>query len=171
MKKQQQAAPEYTTDANGQQLVHVALANTDQRATLHAEDFHRWLDAGFSRYWSFVSTGGQNQYVLANARSPTNSLRSLTVARWIAKAGRGQLVSYADGDRLNLRRDNLELVRGPAKASSNWVRPNDGTPPRRKPKPETQESAAVILWPAETLKLVASTVDSHRKSSSHVSLC
>lgn len=70
MKKKQQAAPEYTTEADGQQLVHVALANTDQRATLHAEDFERWLGAGFSPFWSFARTGGRFQYVLVNARSP-----------------------------------------------------------------------------------------------------
>lgn len=152
MKKQQQAAPEETTDADGQQLVHVALANTDQRATLYAEDFQRWLAAGFPLFWSFVNTGGRFQYVLANVRSPSNSARTVPVARWIADAGKGQRVSYADGDRLNLRRDNLVVVKGggAAKAAAAWLKPNDGTPPRRKPKAQKQDAHAAPVRPSET---------------------
>jgi hypothetical protein len=145
MKKMQQVAPEYTTDEDGQQLVYVALANTDQRAAMYADDYHRWLAAGFSRHWSFISTGGRFRYVLANARSPTNSTRTLTVARWIAEAGKGEQVRYADGDRLNLRTENLILVKGAgaAKAAAHWLRPNDGTPPRKKPeqKAKSQQGA------------------------------
>ncbi len=148
MKTRQQAAPQYTTDAEGQQLVHVALANTDQRATLHAEDYQRWLAAGFSRHWSLTNTGGRFLYVLAHARSPSSSQRSLTVARWIAGAGKGQRVGYADGDRLNLCRENLALVQGPAKAAAAWLRPNDGTPLRRPAKAQPPVAHAAPARPA-----------------------
>jgi hypothetical protein len=158
MKKKQQAAPEYTTDADGRQLVHAALANTDQRATLYAEDYQRWLAAGFPPFWSFVSTGGRFQYVLASTRSPSNSKRSLTVARWIASAGRGQRVCYADGDRLNLRSENLELAQGTAKAAAAWLRPNDGTPLRRKLKAQTQDIHATPVRPSEIPRAPAPTV-------------
>ncbi len=150
MKNMQQEAPECTTDADGQQLVHVALANTDQRATMYADDYRRWLTAGFSRHWSFVSTGGRFRYVLASVRSPSNSKRSLTVARWIAGAGKGEQVRHVDGDRLNLRSENLTLVKGAgaSKAASHWLRPNDGTPTRRKTKPseDSQHDVAQITF-------------------------
>lgn len=126
MKYRQQAAPEFTTDADGQQLVHVALANTDQRATLYAEDYQRWLAAGFSPYWSLCDVGYGIQYVLASARTAGNKHRSLTVARWIADAGKGQRVRYADGDRLNLRRENLVFEQGPAGSAVAWLRPCKG---------------------------------------------
>jgi len=160
MKKKQQATPEYTTTADGQLLVHVALANTDQRATMYAEDFQRWLAAGFSAFWSFTSTGGRFQYVLANTRSPSNSTRTVPVARWIADAQKGQRVRYADGDRLNLRRENLTAVKGGggAKTAAAWLKPNDGTPPRRKPKAHTQDAHAAPVRPSETPRAPAPSV-------------
>lgn len=148
MKYKQQAAPEYTTTADGQRLVHVALANTDQRATLYAGDYQRWLAAGFSPFWSLTSTGGRFRYVLAAARSVSNSCRSLTVARWIADAGKGQRVSYIDGDRLNLCRENLELAQGPAKAAAAWLRPNDGTPARKVKRKQAAGAHTAPVRPA-----------------------
>lgn len=126
MKYRQQAAPEFTTDADGQQLAHVALANTDQRATLYAEDYQRWLAAGFSPYWSLCDVGYGTRYVLSSARTAGNKHRSLTVARWVADAGKGQRVRYADGDRLNLRRENLVFEQGPAGSAVAWLRPCKG---------------------------------------------
>jgi hypothetical protein len=174
MTKRQQAAPEYTTTADGRQLVHVELANTDQRATLYADDFQRWLVAGFSPFWSFTSTGGRFRYVLAATRSPSNSKRSLTVARWIAGAGKGQRVCYADGDQLNLRSENLELVRGPAKAAAAWLKPNDGTPLRRKVKSQSQDAHAAPVRPSEIPRAPAPTVGYawHRKAGNNAdALC
>lgn len=131
MKKMQQAQPEFTTDADGQQLAHVALANTGQRATLYAED-HAWLmGEGWSPYWSLTNTGGRHDYVLANARGPRNNPRTVTVARLIAQAAKGQRVTYADGDHTNLRRDNLRIVKGGGltKAHARALRPcKDATP-------------------------------------------
>lgn len=141
-KRNQQPTPEFTTGADGQQLVHVALANTDLYATLYVKDYQRLTDAGFSPFWALTNTGGHFRYVLVSARSPGNRRRSLTVARLIAGAGKGQQVSYADGDRLNLRAENLVLVEGPAKAAAAWLRPNDGTPPR-KPKRRLPSDAHV----------------------------
>lgn len=111
MKIRQHAPTTYTTDANGQHLAHVAMANTDQRATLYADDLERLLLAGFSPYWQWCKTNQRFRYVLANARTPTGKKRSITLARLIAGAGKGQMVEYIDGDRSNLRRDNLQIVR------------------------------------------------------------
>lgn len=143
MNKQKQAAStEFTTDADGQQLVHVALANTDRRATLYAEDYDRILAAGFSPCWSITSTGGRFEYVLVAARSPANGKRSLTVARLVAEAGKGQRVGYSDNDRLNLRRDNLTINQGPAKSAAVWLLPRVPTaPPPAAREPERVQTS------------------------------
>lgn len=112
MKKMQQAPTTFTTDARGQRLAHVALANTSQRATLYAEDLERLLAAGWSPYWTHTSTGGRFRYVLARAANPRGRQRSITVARLIAEPAKGFRVQYIDGDRCNLRRDNLRVVKG-----------------------------------------------------------
>lgn len=112
MKKMQQAPTTFTTDAHGQRLAHVALANTSQRATLYAEDLERLLAAGWSPYWTHTSTGGRFRYVLARAANPRGRQRSITVARLIVQTAKGFRVEYIDGDRCNLRRDNLRAVKG-----------------------------------------------------------
>jgi hypothetical protein len=129
MKKMQQAQPEFTTDDNGQQLAHVALANTNQRATLYAEDYAWLMSEGWSPFWSLTNTGGRYDYVLANARGPRDNPRTVTLARLIAQAAKGQRVTYADGDRTNLRRDNLVIVKGGGltKASAHALRPGKET--------------------------------------------
>ena len=66
MKKQnqkKQAAPEHTTDTDGQQLVHVALANSNLCATLYAEDYRRLKMAGFSQHWQYTGDGRGSAYV------------------------------------------------------------------------------------------------------------
>lgn len=114
MKHRTHAEPEFTVDAAGQELAHVPLAKGEQRATLYAEDYRRLMEAGWSPCWAMTSTGGKFRYVLVWARNPKGNPRSLTVARLVAEVGKGQLVSYADGDRLNLRRDNLMVRKGTA---------------------------------------------------------
>jgi hypothetical protein len=135
MKKMQQAAPEFTTDADGLELAHVALANTEQRATLHADDFRQLMAAGWSKHWALTNTGGRFEYVLAYARGPLNNPRTVPVARLIAQAPKGRRVTYIDGDRTNLRRDNLRIVKGGGltKAHASTLRPSKDAPPQRSP--------------------------------------
>jgi len=111
-KKMQQAPTTFTTDAHGQRLAHVALANTSQRATLYAEDLERLIAAGWSPYWSLTNTGARFLYVLTGAANPRGRKRSVTVARLIAQPAKGFRVQYIDGDRCNLRRDNLRTAKG-----------------------------------------------------------
>jgi len=73
MKKQQQAAPEYTTDADGQQLVHIALANSNQRATLYAEDYQRLMDADSPHLGSTPETRAVAR-MSRSAHAPTKAL-------------------------------------------------------------------------------------------------
>lgn len=149
MKKMQQAAPEYTTDTDGQELAHIALANTDQRATLYAEDFRQLMVEGWSRHWTLANTGGRFEYVLANVRGPMNNPRTVPVARLIAQAAKGRRVTYIDGDRTNLRRDNLRIVKGGGltKAHASALRPSKDAPAQRIPAvtSETPQTPAAPL--------------------------
>jgi hypothetical protein len=112
MNRQQQVAPEFTIDADGQELAHVALTGSTQRATMYAEDYRRIAGAGWSTHWSLVRTAGKNEYVLANVRAVAGHRRTITVARLVMAAQRGERVSHIDGDKLNLRRNNLSLRKG-----------------------------------------------------------
>lgn len=114
MKKQQQAAPEYTTDADGQHLVHVALANSNQRATLYAEDYQRLMAAGFSRHWQYTEDGRGGAYVTLNAYTREGRSRMIPVARLLTDAGHGERVRCSDGNTLNLRNENLSIYLGRA---------------------------------------------------------
>lgn len=121
MKKMQQAPTTYITDADGQRLAHVALANTDQRATLYAEDLERLLAAGFSRFWKHVRDGRGNAYATLSAYTPEGYMREIPVARLIADAKRRKCVRPNDGNTLNLRLENLSKYHGPARfAAADW---------------------------------------------------
>lgn len=145
MKKiKQRAATTFTIDSNGQRLAHVALAETNQRATLYAGDLERVLADGWSPFWSYTSTdktAPHRRYVLVYAYNAEGRPRSLTVARLVAEVSKGQRVKYADGDRLNLRRENLLVKRGAAWVSLESLRPNKGTQREHTAAPVPQRPA------------------------------
>lgn len=129
MKKYKQQAPTtFSVDRAGNRLAHVALSGTHERATLFVEDFERLLGAGWSPYWSFAGSNGHSRYVVVYVCSPAGRKRATTVARLIARAGKGEVVTYADGDRLNLRRDNFLAKKGTAWTSLVALQPRRGTP-------------------------------------------
>ncbi|GAA0888754.1 hypothetical protein [Rhodanobacter soli] len=124
--KKQQAAPEYTTDADGQRLAHVALANSNQRATLYVEDYRRLMDAGFSRHWQYTEDGRGSAYVTLCAYTREGRGRMIPVARLLADAGNGERVRCNDGNTLNLRSENLTTYPGRAWfAASDWFPTTD----------------------------------------------
>lgn len=106
-------APIHTMDRDGRAIVLVPLANHAQPARLFAEDFDRLMEGGVGHLWTLNSNGQGNWYVRACSSTVFDNI--VTVARLIADAGRGQCVRYADGNRLNLRADNLSIDRGFAK--------------------------------------------------------
>lgn len=116
MKQQQkqQALPEFTVDAEGHGLAHVALANSSQRATLYAEDYRRLMDAGFSRHWQYTEDGRGGAYVTLSAFTAAGKDRLVPVARLLVGAGHGQRVRASDGNTRNLRTENLSLYQGAA---------------------------------------------------------
>jgi hypothetical protein len=103
--------PIHTTDHDGQAIVLVPLANHATPARMFPGDYAEMRREGFSGLWTLNQNGSRGySYVrCAHARA---SGRLLTVARIIAGAEAGRIVKYHDGDRLNLRRDNLYLTGG-----------------------------------------------------------
>jgi hypothetical protein len=102
--------PEPFADENGQRCVRVPLANAAGEAVTYWETYWELIDSGVSSHWRYNhNRGGQrgDRYVKAYVGS-----ESQTVARLILKAGRGEVVHYRDGNRLNLRPDNLYLTAG-----------------------------------------------------------
>lgn len=123
MKNIQQTTPEFTTDAEGQRLVHVALANS-KRATLYEEDYELLIEAGFTPFWKFLQDRRGHTYPTLNAYSSHGHSQEVTVARLISRAGQNQCVRPADGNPLNLRRENLELLPGVARFGKDDWFPN-----------------------------------------------
>lgn len=100
---------ERTTDAYGDDIVRVPLANFAGYAVVDAEDFDRMLAAGLSPNW-FANLNGENGRLYVKTQVPHD--RPRTVARFVAGAGDNESVRYRDGDTFNLRRENLIVYRG-----------------------------------------------------------
>jgi hypothetical protein len=118
--------PTQTLDTDGQPIVVIPLASGGTAKILQA-DWQNWIDDGRSTYLTLNDNGTGCAYV--RCPHPTASGSLVTVARVLMGARRGQNVKYRDGDRTNLRRDNLYLVGGPAKrhdaAIRGWESPRD----------------------------------------------
>lgn len=166
MKMKQQAAPEYTTDADGQQLVHIALANSNRRATLYAEDFQRLTAAGFSSRWQYTEDGRGSAYVTLTAYTRDGHNRVIPVARLLADAGHGERVRCSDGNTLNLRIENLSIYLGRAWfPASDWFPTTAalraaGIAPAVKTKPRRTHAAPAR--PAVTPQTPAATTVTER---------
>lgn len=107
---------------HGNNMVAVPLARDGKReAIIDHEDYSELLSLGLSPNWQI--RGGS-----VSAHCPSGPVRTggsskapsvpILVARVLTGAKGGQRVSYRDGDRLNLRRENLEVVTG-------WSSKND----------------------------------------------
>ena len=93
-----------TLDHDNAAIVLVPLARGGT-AKLLASGYDHLRGRGLSECWTSNSNGRSNSYVRASQAGATGGL--ITVARAVAGAGRGQCVRYRDGNRLNLRNDNL----------------------------------------------------------------
>lgn len=100
---------ERTTDAYGDAIVRVPLANFAGYAIVDAEDFDRMMAAGLSPNW-FANLNGKNGRLYVKTQVPHD--RPRTVARFVAGAGDNESVRYCDGDTFNLRHENLIVYRG-----------------------------------------------------------
>lgn len=106
--------PTYAKDRDGKDIVLVPLANHSEPAKLLKDDFERLTSMGLTTSWTFNNDGKGHSYVRTHA--PGSNL--ITVARAVADVGRGRCIHYRDGNRLNLRRDNLTSSPGYAKGKA-----------------------------------------------------
>jgi hypothetical protein len=103
-----QRVPLYFIDIDGQRCVRIPLASTARIAILYAEDFERLIALGLSPFWMVNMNKPTGQGYVRVAKDG----RKLAIARLILGAGPRHQVAYRDGNRLNLRRENLILRRG-----------------------------------------------------------
>ncbi|MDK9726195.1 MAG: HNH endonuclease [Sterolibacteriaceae bacterium MAG5] len=100
----------HTTDHDGKPIVLVQLGNKPALAKLLRDDFEAMQAAGFTDQWFVNDNGTGNAYVRCTGADIRGGIA--TVARLIMEPPKGFQVRYRDGDRLNLRRDNLKLQKG-----------------------------------------------------------
>lgn len=111
--KRSPRSPIPATDTDGAAIVLVPLANTSRVAKLLAEDFARLQARGITAQWAFNEAKPGYGYVRCGCPSAVRGL--VTVACLIMEPPRGFNVRYRDGDRTNLRRENLYLTPGAAR--------------------------------------------------------
>lgn len=88
----------------------VSLANWPLPVVLDRPDFEALMRAGVPLLWTFnPSRHGGRAYVRAGHSETPGNL--VILARVIMEAGAGEMVRYRDGNTLNLRRENLRLVK------------------------------------------------------------
>src|SRR5262249_41439367 len=100
------AITDNSTHTFGIELLQVPLDDTDNPTicTINRADFNLLMDMGSSDVWwinkdgNVVCWGGLSK-------------RALVIGRLILDACGGEIVKYADGDNLNLRRTNLRIVK------------------------------------------------------------
>lgn len=98
----------YFRDAKGNRCAGVPLANTNLEAVVYLDDLHTLAAHGLSLNWKLNSNGRDSAYV--KAALPGRDHR--VIARIVAGASFKQQVHYRNGNRLDLRRDNLRVGKG-----------------------------------------------------------
>lgn len=94
-------------DVDGAAVVHVQMSNAPGTfATFDAADYDR-LRKLYPGLWRLNDNGKGAIYVRAIA--PGSGHRNVNLAREALQPGQRQVVRYRDGNRLNLRRSNLQL--------------------------------------------------------------
>jgi hypothetical protein len=116
----------YAVDQDGAKIVRLELKNGKQ-VKMDAASFLWLREAGYSLRWTNTTDRRGNEYVMIPVTKASGNL--LTAARVIMGAERGQQVSYRDGDRLNLRTDNLAVSPGYSKRTDVSIVPSYGRPP------------------------------------------
>jgi hypothetical protein len=107
-----------TTRQGGKPITLVPLAGSPDPAALFPEDFDAIKAAGFSDQWFLDSDGKGHGYVRVWRGGTAPKAKNIAVARLIMQPESGEKVCYLDGNRLNLRRDNLTLERGGRRAKA-----------------------------------------------------
>jgi len=98
--------PTFYKAHDGHEYAVVPLANTKLKATLDAEVYRQLRTLGVSPNWRLSQGVRRIGYPAVTVLD-----RPQFVARLIAGVGPGRQVSYRDGNRLNLRRSNLQVTK------------------------------------------------------------
>jgi hypothetical protein len=93
------------TKETDQTLVIVPLSNSNAKVKLHEKDYDYLDSLGVGLPWKLFQG-----YVAVR-----NNNKDISIARLITAAGKGQTVTYADGNPLNLTRANLVIKGGAGK--------------------------------------------------------
>lgn len=101
--------PQSFNDADGRECARVPLAKPGQYASLWADDLRELEEAGVPLNW-YSNLDGSKRYAHVKVAITGDNVRN--VARLIVKAQPGERVHYRDGNRFNLRRDNLVKYKG-----------------------------------------------------------
>jgi hypothetical protein len=109
-----QRTPTYALDIDRKEIVLIPLANHSEPAKILREDFDALLAAGYSSSWTFNAADSRSKYRYVRCGVWKRRGQLASVARLILNSPRGRVVKHRDGDRLNLRRDNLFLATGKA---------------------------------------------------------
>lgn len=86
-------------------VVQVPLDHNEKPATIYEDDFKLLMDMGVSPRWSY------NASTMGHVKVSCNN-KLLSIARILVDAGKGQKVQFLNGDRTDLRRDNLVVASG-----------------------------------------------------------
>lgn len=118
----------FVEDMDGQEIALVTLKGGDV-AKLFTDDYERLMDVGVSPNWFLNRDGsGARGYVRTHVPARFGWGNVAQVARLITQpVMRGLILRYADGDRLNLRRDNLVAREGRTNATAweQWAMEGD----------------------------------------------
>ena len=108
----------WSTDHDGEAIVIVTLSN-GEKAKLFAEDYERLVEMGISPNWTANGNGNGQFYVRTKLTDALGWGNNAMVSRLIAPpTTRGLVLRHRDGNRLNLRRDNLEIVERRSRAKA-----------------------------------------------------
>lgn len=99
----------FATEANGSRIALIPLANTQRKAIIDADDIETLRSKGVSLAFHLNSNGSNHSYV----RAPRSKRNKVMVVRAITDAKPyEEHVHYRDGNRENLRRENLIVCPG-----------------------------------------------------------
>ncbi len=93
------------TEENGKTVYWIPLGKSRKYAPIYQEDYELLRELGIGKTWN------DGLYSYVSAYCPNIPGSRVIVARVLLNAGEGQTVRYLDGDRTNLRRENLILMK------------------------------------------------------------
>ena len=111
-------------ETNNREILTVPVTGSDKPVRIDRESYELVLAAGHTGAWYLGDNGSGYGYVLVADNSLVGN--NVRVARLIAGVGKGQRVSYHDGNRLNLCSWNLKTSKGYAKGITR-IKPTETT--------------------------------------------